>query len=41
MVVFGLVHGNGWEPPDTGWGPAEGDQPERTRREFDWSEYKL
>jgi len=34
MLVFGLVHGSGWEPPDHGWEPPEDDPPKR--REWDW-----
>lgn len=25
MLVFGLVHGDGWEPPGRGWDPPEDD----------------
>jgi predicted secreted hydrolase len=34
MLVFGLVHGSGWEPPDHGWEPPEDEAPKR--REWDW-----
>jgi hypothetical protein len=34
MLVFGLVHGDGWEPPDDGWAPGEDDLPER--RPWTW-----
>lgn len=33
MLVFGLVHGDGWEPGD-GWAPGEDDLPER--RPWTW-----
>jgi hypothetical protein len=32
MLVFGLVHGSGWEPPDHGPEPSE--DPIRKRREW-------
>jgi hypothetical protein len=34
MVVFGLVHSSGWDPPDREWEPPEDDA--RKRREWDW-----
>lgn len=34
MLVFGLVHGSGWEPPERGWEPPEDEAPKR--REWDW-----
>jgi len=34
MLVFGLVHGSGWEPPDHGWEPPEDEPPKRC--EWDW-----
>jgi hypothetical protein len=36
MLVFGLVHGHGWELPDHGWEPPEDEFPERHHREWDW-----
>jgi hypothetical protein len=36
MLVFGLVHGHGWEPLDRGWEPPEDEFPEQQRREWDW-----
>ena len=36
MLVFGLVHGNGWEPPDSGSNLPEDDGPEPKRLEWDW-----
>ena len=29
MLVFGLVHGDGWEPPDEGWEQPEDEMPPR------------
>ena len=34
MLVFGLVHDSGREPPDRGWEPPEDEVPKR--REWDW-----
>lgn len=34
MLVFGLMHGSGWEPPDHRWEPPEDEAPKR--REWDW-----
>jgi amino acid transporter len=34
MLVFGLVHDGGWEPPEHGWEPPE-DEP-RERRRWTW-----
>ena len=34
MLVFGLLHGDGWEPPDDGWEPTGDDLPER--RPWTW-----
>lgn len=34
MLVFGLVHGSGWEPPERGSEPPEDETPKR--REWDW-----
>lgn len=34
MLVFGLVHGSGWDPPEGGWEIPEDDAPRR--REWDW-----
>lgn len=36
MLVFGLVHGNGWEPPGRGQEPPDDDRPERPHREWNW-----
>jgi hypothetical protein len=36
MLVFGLVHSNGWEAPERGPEPPEDDLPARKRFEFDW-----
>jgi hypothetical protein len=39
MLVLGLVHGNGWEPPDHGWAPdppPEEDAPGRRDWNLDW-----
>ena len=36
MLVFGLVHGSGWEPPEGGWEPHEDEVSERKRFEWDW-----
>jgi hypothetical protein len=37
MLVFGLVHGNGWEPPGSGSNQPEDDEvPARKRLEWDW-----
>ncbi len=33
MLVFGLVHDSGWEPPGDGPEPPENDEP---RREWTW-----
>ena len=27
MLVFGLVHGDGWDPPERGCGPPDDDEP--------------
>lgn len=34
MLVFGLVHDRGWEPPD--YGPEPPDDPSRNRRDWNW-----
>lgn len=34
MLVFGLVHGNGWEPP--GWEPEPPGDEVRERRGWEW-----
>jgi hypothetical protein len=34
MLVFGLVHGDGWDPPEEPWEPGEDDLPER--RPWTW-----
>ncbi len=34
MLVFGLVHGSGWEPPESGSEPSE--DAIRKRRGLDW-----
>ena len=34
MLVFGLVQGDGWQPPEGGWEPSEDDLPER--RPWTW-----
>jgi hypothetical protein len=34
MLVFGLVHGDGWEPPEHGWEPPADEAPKRS--EWDW-----
>jgi hypothetical protein len=31
MLVFGLVHDGGWEPPERGWELPEDEPPERRR----------
>ena len=31
MLVFGLVHDGGWEPPEHGFEPPEDEPPERRR----------
>ena len=36
MLVFGLVHSDGWEPPDCGPEPPEDDLPARERYELHW-----
>lgn len=39
MLVLGLVHGSGWEPPDHGWAPEpppEDDPPQRREWNLDW-----
>ena len=36
MLVFGLVHGSGWEPPRQRIGATRGRGPTRKRREWDW-----
>jgi hypothetical protein len=36
VLVFGLVHGSGWEPPDRGPEPPEDEVPTRKRLEWDW-----
>jgi hypothetical protein len=34
MLVFGLVHGDGWEPPEQGGQPPEDDEPPRRQWSF-------
>jgi hypothetical protein len=34
MLVFGLVHGDGWDPPEEPWEPGEDGLPER--RPWTW-----
>jgi hypothetical protein len=34
MLVFGLVHDSGWEPPD--YGPEPPEDRSRNRREWNW-----
>jgi len=36
MLVFGLVHDSGSEPPEHGWEPPEDEFHEQERREWDW-----
>ena len=38
MLVFGLVHGDGWEPPGDGWepGPPEDEIPGKREWKWDW-----
>jgi hypothetical protein len=36
MLVFGLVHGDGWEPPEKGWEPPEDEAPEREPFNWNW-----
>ena len=38
MLAFGLVHGNGWEPPEHGWEPEppEGEPPRHREWNWDW-----
>jgi hypothetical protein len=36
LLVFGLVHGSGWEPSDHGRVPPEDEHPRRKRPEWDW-----
>jgi hypothetical protein len=34
MLVFGLVHGDGWDPPDDGWELSEDQEPRRRQWSF-------
>ena len=37
LLVFGLVHGSGWEPAESGSDPPEDELPERQPREWHWN----
>lgn len=41
MLVFGLVHGSGWEPPEHGWDPEPPDDEVPARRAWDWDWHAL